>query len=154
MLNLPQPALELIRAAVRGAKSREACGLLLGRAVLGGARVQAVLLTANVAADPARRFSIPPITLLHLHRGLRDAGEGVGVLGPWHSHPYGPAAPSATDVAAAAQGSLWLILEGSGRATAWQRIPDGMRRLALRLTPRATPLPPKTLRVVAACPLG
>ena len=91
---------------------RECCGLLIG--CRGGADilVRRVVAAPNVAEDPARRFEVDPATLLAAHRAARAAGEEI--LGPYHSHPDGPARPSATDMArardAAAPGEIWLII--------------------------------------------
>lgn len=96
--------MEQIRADVAADPSRERCGLLLGR----GGRIEAVLPAANVADDPARRFEIDPATLLDAHRAARAGGAAV--VGHYHSHPGGPAQPSARDAAAAhGDGALWMI---------------------------------------------
>jgi proteasome lid subunit RPN8/RPN11 len=103
----------------------ECCGLLVGRRVGDSALVGRAVAAANVAAEPARRFEVDPATLLATHRTARAAGEEI--LGPYHSHPDGPAQPSATDLArardAAGPGEVWLIVPvargAAGTARAW-----------------------------------
>lgn len=97
----------------------EVCGLLLGR----GARVTSVLPVANVAADPSRWFEVDPRALLAAHRAARAGADPV--IGHYHSHPSGAAAPSARDAAAAAgDGAFWLIVAG-GDMAAWRAVAGG-----------------------------
>ncbi|QGP78333.1 M67 family metallopeptidase [Sphingobium sp. CAP-1] len=103
--------------ALAAASRDEICGLLLGRAD----RIEAIAPAANVAPDPARHFELDPATLIAAHRAAR--GGGPAVLGHYHSHPSGVAAPSATDAACAApDGSLWMIV-GGGDVTLWRAGP-------------------------------
>ncbi|WP_298399093.1 M67 family metallopeptidase [Sphingobium sp.] len=96
----------------------EICGLLLGQE----GRIEAIASAANVASDPARHFELDPAVLIAAHRAARSGGPAV--LGHYHSHPSGVAAPSATDAACAApDGSLWMIL-GGGEVTLWRAGPD------------------------------
>jgi proteasome lid subunit RPN8/RPN11 len=98
------------------AGDHECCGLLRGE----GDRVAAVQLAQNVAADPARHFEIDPAALFSAGKDVRSGG--IPVLGYFHSHPNGVAAPSATDVAQAApDGRFWLII-AAGAITAWQPV--------------------------------
>lgn len=86
---------------------REVCGLLLGS----GDRILDILPLANVAAAPADSFEIDPAGLLAAHR--RQRGGGPAILGHYHSHPGGSAAPSPRDAAAASgDGRLWLVVAG------------------------------------------
>ena len=105
--------------AMAAATPDEVCGLLFGD----GERVARLLPCRNVAADPAVRFEIDPAALLAAHRAARRGGERV--IGHYHSHPSGLAAPSPRDAAdAAADGSIWLIVAGAV-VTAWRAVPDG-----------------------------
>ncbi|MGC4250069.1 MAG: M67 family metallopeptidase [Sphingobium sp.] len=98
-------------AAIAGA--REVCGLLLG----GDGRIEEIRPAANVAADPVRHFELDPAALIAAHRAARAGGPAV--IGHYHSHPGGIAAPSAIDAACAVpDGSLWLIVAG-GDARLW-----------------------------------
>lgn len=107
----------------------EACGLLLGRD--GGSRdggsgdgqILALRPARNVADDPARRFEIDPAMLLATHREAR--GLGLKVIGHYHSHPNGRAAPSRRDAARAVEdGQIWLIVTAQA-ITAWAATATG-----------------------------
>ncbi len=105
--------------ALAASERDEVCGLLLGE----GDDVTRLLPCRNVAADPAARFEIDPAVLIAAHRAARGGGERV--IGHYHSHPSGVAAPSPRDAAdAAADGSIWLIVAGAV-VTAWRAVPDG-----------------------------
>lgn len=86
----------------------EACGLLEGTIQGGDYKVTGIHPSKNVAPDPAERFEVDPRLLLRLQKDLRDGPtEMVGI---YHSHPRGPALPSATDLALAWQPELvWVI---------------------------------------------
>ncbi len=127
--------LDRIVAETMASPDREVCGLLLGEP----ACVAGVRSCRNVAADPAIRFEIDPAQLLAAHRAARTGGAAI--VGHYHSHPTGIAAPSRQDAAdAAPDGSLWLIAAG-GVVTAWRAGPDGpvhdrFTPVALRVTSR------------------
>ena len=102
-------ALAAMRAAADAAHPREACGILLGDLAHGGTRITESCQTANVHPTPATHFEIDPQALIDAHRAARAGGAQV--VGYFHSHPVGAAAPSATDRACAAgDGSVWVIL--------------------------------------------
>jgi proteasome lid subunit RPN8/RPN11 len=97
----------------------EICGLLLGRA----GEIRNAVPVPNVSASPSDSFEIDPVILLACHRAARS-GE-MEVLGHFHSHPSGPAAPSERDAAASAvDGSLWLIL-AKDEARLWRAVSGG-----------------------------
>lgn len=101
-----------IRAAAEAAYPDECCGLLIGRRGAGAWRVEEAIACANVADDPARRFEVDPKALIAAHRDARETGREL--IGPYHSHPNGRAAPSDHDRAraseAGAEGDVWLIM--------------------------------------------
>jgi len=103
--------LDALMAEAARAGPEECCGLLLGREN----RIESARSAANIAADPLRRFEIDPQALVDAHRAARAGGPQV--LGYYHSHPGGPAAPSATDRAmAAGDGAVWAIVGETGVA--------------------------------------
>ena len=104
---------QIIRHAAENTR-REACGLLTGA----GDRITGVTRADNVAADPARRFEIDPAVQFAAIRAARAGGPQV--IGHYHSHPNGLAAPSACDAAAAAGPPAWWLLVAGGEATAWR----------------------------------
>jgi proteasome lid subunit RPN8/RPN11 len=104
-------AAQMLGAAAR-AFPLECCGLIEGIRIRGGWCVTALHETANLAEDPTRRFLIDPQRQFDLIRALR--GRETRIIGCFHSHPEGPALPSATDRAQALEDDfLWLIAGGS-----------------------------------------
>ncbi len=117
-VRLDRAVLDGIERAAEAAWPREACGLLLGR-TMGRPVVVEVTRAApseNVAADPERSFEVAPALFARL--AADPASGGARLVGLYHSHPDGPAAPSPRDRAAAWQdGWIWLITAvADGRA--------------------------------------
>jgi proteasome lid subunit RPN8/RPN11 len=111
-LHLSQPLAAQILGAAARAFPLECCGLIEGISTEGGWRVTALHEAANLAEEPARRFLIDPQRQFDLIRALR--GRETRIIGCFHSHPGGPAAPSATDrIQALEDDFLWLIAGGS-----------------------------------------
>ena len=109
------------------AGEHECCGILRGE----GDRVSGVELAQNVATDPNRHFEIDPAALISAAKDVRSGG--IPVLGFFHSHPNGIAAPSPTDIAQAAPDEhIWLIIAGEA-ITAWQ--PEVVGNQVTRFTP-------------------
>jgi proteasome lid subunit RPN8/RPN11 len=118
------PALAAMIEAARRAHPAEACGLLLGN----DGTVTIAQPAANIAAEPLRHFDIDPAALIAAHRAARAGGPAV--LGYFHSHPTGPAAPSATDAALAAHdGRIWAIVARDA-VTMWRDGPSGFNPLS------------------------
>ncbi len=87
----------------------EACGLLLGRGDNQAILVEALRPSANLSPEPHRQFEIDSALYLETQRHLR--GSDQSVVGIYHSHPNGQAAPSAADLAQAwTTNFVWLIL--------------------------------------------
>jgi proteasome lid subunit RPN8/RPN11 len=111
--------LDAIRAHAAADAPREACGLVFGS----GERIDGVMAATNVADDPERRFEIDPAALFAAIHAERAGGPRL--IGYYHSHPAGIAAPSETDrIMAASDGKLWLIVAGDA-VTGWRAGPDG-----------------------------
>jgi desampylase len=118
-LEISSTLLARLLTEARDSPQREICGLLFGTA----ARIESAEFCANVAADPNRAFEIDPAALFAAHRAAR--AEGPELIGHYHSHPFGPAAPSARDAdMAMGDGALWLIL-AAGEARLWRTIQVG-----------------------------
>jgi proteasome lid subunit RPN8/RPN11 len=116
--------LEELRAAAASAFPKEACGILLGE----GAKITAFLEATNVHHAPETHFEIDPQALINAYRAEREGGPQV--LGYFHSHPKGPAAPSATDQKmAAGDGKIWAI-SGSGEIQFWRDAKHGFEPLS------------------------
>ena len=97
----------------------EICGLLLGKERV----IQALVPCANVHPTPATHFELDPAALFRAHRAARS-GEAT-VIGHYHSHPSGNAAPSSTDAACAPPDGAFWIIAAAGDITAWQAVRDG-----------------------------
>jgi len=110
MLVVEADHLKAIADDAEAAYPLEACGLLVGRLLPGDHRVVARVEPAqNVAAEPKKIFEIDPGLRIGLERELR--GQALSVIGHYHSHPDGPARPSARDLAMALEPDLaWLIV--------------------------------------------
>ncbi len=88
-----------LRDEARNAYPEECCGVLLGNAGGMGSRhgpvISAIVPAANRHAAPCTHFTIDPQILFDTQRAARSGGPPL--LGYYHSHPDGRAAPSATD---------------------------------------------------------
>ena len=119
-----RPVVQRLLAEAAAAHPRECCGILLGG---GPGRIEQALPAANVAADPRGAFEIDPGALVAAHKAARG---GTAVAGYYHSHPQGPAEPSACDRACAAgDGRLWAIVAG-GTIRFWRDSPGGFEPLS------------------------
>ena len=109
------------------AAPEEACGLLLGSAE----RIETAVPTRNVHPTPRTHFEIDPAALIAAHKAARAGGAGIA--GYWHSHPTGPAAPSATDRASASgDGRIWAIV-ADGVVAFWRDASGGFEALPTRV---------------------
>lgn len=97
-------------AAAQAAAPCEACGLIEGMRDGDGFAAAALHLCPNLAGPG--RFVIDPAVHIGLQRRLRDGPTKV--IGCFHTHPNGAAAPSAADREAGDFGYLWLIMGGGG----------------------------------------
>ncbi len=109
-------ALRTVLDACLGAGHVEVCGALMG--TLDPVRVERAVPVENAAARPGRSYAIPAARVRALDRGAAD--PGLHVVGFYHSHPMGPATPSAADLAGAWPGYVYLIV-GRGHAGAEAR---------------------------------
>lgn len=102
-MKIKSSVLSKIEQAARYARPREACGLLVGPTGF----IDEAVETINHAQDDDR-FELDAQAHLRLQRALR--GSTRSILGIFHSHPKGPAEPSASDSAQAVYpGWVWLI---------------------------------------------
>lgn len=118
----------LLRQEAALAAPCECCGLLLGPRP---GHIARAVPAANVAPDPRRHFEIDPRALFAAYRAQRAGG--VRVLGYYHSHPAGPAVPSATD-SENSTGDLriWAII-GQGQVAFWRDSGNGFVEQSWRL---------------------
>lgn len=102
---LPRPLInQMLRQAVRST-DREICGLIGGR----DGTPERCYPVPNIAAAPDRLFEMDPKGQIEAMRQMRERGETL--FGIYHSHPRGPAAPSARDIAEDAYpDALYLVI--------------------------------------------
>jgi proteasome lid subunit RPN8/RPN11 len=123
-IELTRAVIARVCAEAAGAFPNEACGLLLGRK----GRIEQAVPAANVHVTPQTHFEIDPRALIDAHRGARQGGPEL--LGYYHSHPGGPAEPSATDRhMAAGDGRIWAIA-GKDGVTFWRDDEGGFTALS------------------------
>lgn len=84
----------MVEQAIAGAPE-EVCGVLSGRFDVRESTVETIEQATNVATVPKSKYVIAPGEQLDLMDRLEDRGHDV--VGFYHSHPHGPAAPSMTD---------------------------------------------------------
>ena len=89
---IPNAILRAIEAHSRAEQPRECCGVLGGR----GARALSSYPLRNQAAQPETRFFAAPEDLFAAMLRMREAREELVAI--YHSHPRGPACPSASDI--------------------------------------------------------
>jgi proteasome lid subunit RPN8/RPN11 len=105
-MEVSSEALAAMRAHAAAAHPLEACGILFGE----DGKITEARPAANVHPSPQTHFEIDPQALIDAHRAAR-AGGAMQVIGYYHSHPQGPAEPSATDRASAnGVGAVWAII--------------------------------------------
>ncbi|MBI2188060.1 MAG: M67 family metallopeptidase [Acidobacteria bacterium] len=108
-MRIRRAVLEVIREHARRDSPYECCGLLIGTS---GEVLEAVE-TTNVAADPFRRYEVPPVEHLAQIRRCRAAvaqgAAGLAVVGVYHSHPRSSPEPSPTDWEQAFEQFLYVI---------------------------------------------
>lgn len=123
-IQLTREVIEHISSEAAHAFPKEACGLLIGVA----GRIGQAVSADNVHPTPCTHFEIEPQALVDAHRQAREGGPQV--LGYYHSHPSGPAEPSATDRGmATGDGRVWAIA-GHGDVTFWRDDDDGFAALS------------------------
>lgn len=103
-----------LRADALAAHGREICGALLGDSN----RVHAVVDVANRSVDPDRSYLIAAADVLRLERAAEAKGRTL--VGFYHSHARGSAAPSSSDLEQALPGYVYLIIAPTGRARMWR----------------------------------
>ncbi|MBP6787880.1 MAG: M67 family metallopeptidase [Candidatus Promineofilum sp.] len=130
MLILPAELHQLIRVHGAASYPHEGCGLLLGEVRDGVNVVRAARPLPNVwpvESEKPERFRIDPADWRDVE--LEAMGEGLDVIGVFHSHPDHPPVASPRDVAwAAFAGYSYLITQvvagTPGHSRSWQLLPD------------------------------
>ena len=108
----PAMVREMIAHAAE-ASPREACGLIVYD---GAGRPVRLYRTTNVHPDPDR-FELDPVEHFGVVREADEHGWWIGAV--YHSHPQGPARPSATDLAAGIDPAWISFVIGRNRTAKW-----------------------------------
>lgn len=121
MIVIDRAELRQIADAAETAYPGECCGLLVGFQHKNGVHeVKRVTPSRNLGKAPDR-FEIDPQLWVDVTRAHR--GGATRVVGLYHSHPDGPAQPSAIDLEAAwGEELVWLIVAVDGKNGAPQAI--------------------------------
>ncbi len=110
-VSLPAAVRRAIAAHARETYPAECCGFLVGH----GGRMGFAVRMRN-AAGSDRRYRIDDRAHIELRRILRACAPPLEIVGVYHSHPNGPAAPSDTDRAEAHYpGWVHVIVACNGR---------------------------------------
>ena len=107
-LRIARPFIEAMLQAARASSPEECCGLIVGTPE---GEVTRLVPAGNVHEQPRRFFTLDPRTQFAVLRELRGHAGKI-LLGHYHSHPRGPAEPSARDLAEAHDPDLiWLLID-------------------------------------------
>jgi proteasome lid subunit RPN8/RPN11 len=87
---------EQMRAEAERNAPEEACGLVAGRGARAGDAVAAAILPVENALHSPWRFRMHPQQQVEAFLLMEE--KGWDLLAIYHSHPQGPASPSATDL--------------------------------------------------------
>ena len=108
MIEIQRPLLERIHRHAKESYPNECCGILTGR-TQGKKRVEGVFETENVEMRRSRdRYVIDPRDFLRVDKIAE--GQGLDIIGFYHSHPGYSCVPSSTDQELAWQGYIYLIV--------------------------------------------
>jgi proteasome lid subunit RPN8/RPN11 len=94
--------------------------------------LRALYPLTNVAADPERQYRADPLGLLRALKAMQQ--EGLQLAAIYHSHPHGPARPSATDLQLAEYRVPYLIADVKGREVRAYLLPEGTEVEIVRST--------------------
>jgi proteasome lid subunit RPN8/RPN11 len=107
-LRIAPDLIEAMLQSARAAVPEECCGLVIGTP---DGEVTRLVPAANVHEEPLRFFTLDPKAQFAVLRQLRDQTDEI-LLGHYHSHPIGPAEPSARDLADADDAEMvWLLID-------------------------------------------
>ncbi len=131
---LPRTLVNRLLGAAQRSPQAEVCGLVASR----GDRPEEMYPVTNVAGQPGKLFRMEPKELIDSMRRIRERGEELFAI--YHSHPHGPATPSATDLREAEYpDALYLIVslgtEGVLEMRGYRLNGESAREVALEITP-------------------
>ena len=86
--------------------------------------LRAIYPLSNIDAQPQRRYLADPLELLRALRAMKREQLTLGAV--YHSHPYGPARPSETDLILAEYRVPYLIAGVEGRVLRAYLLPENV----------------------------
>lgn len=86
--------------------------------------LRAIYPLSNVASQPQRRYLADPLELLRAFRAMEREHLTLGAI--YHSHPKGPARPSATDLMLAEYRVPYLIADIERRVLRAYLLPENL----------------------------
>lgn len=122
-LHLPPPLAAALWAHAAHEEPRECVGALGGWVQGEHFRARTLYPLANVAAAPEREYLADPGEFLRALRAME--AEDLSLVGLYHSHPRGPASPSASDTRLAAYPVPYLIADLTRRRLSAYLLPSG-----------------------------
>jgi desampylase len=126
LVTLPGELRNRILREASDAHPSECCGLLEGLHDADGFRITALHPARNLAGSP-ERFELDPQDHFAAHRVARTNGHSL--IGCYHSHPHGEAAPSAADRAGVGEENFLWLIAGGGQLNAFVHSGGGFSRL-------------------------
>ncbi len=128
VINLPRKLRHQMLRHVMSVLPEEACGFVAGK----GRDAFAVLPVTNSLHSPVR-FMMDPLEQLNAMQWIEQ--NGLDVMAIYHSHPSGPAAPSATDLAEhsfpEALGMLWSRSGSRWRLRCFEMLTGNFKELSI-----------------------
>jgi proteasome lid subunit RPN8/RPN11 len=113
MVCIRRSAVEALLAHARAEAPYECCGLLIG-----GSRLVERAVPASNARRSESSYLVDPGDHFAAIRAAREAGQAV--IGGYHSHPRGPALPSATDLKESAGPDFLYVIAAPAERGGWR----------------------------------
>jgi proteasome lid subunit RPN8/RPN11 len=104
MIRVSQGVYEAMIVHAQDDRPFEACGVLAGS----GGTVTGLHRARNVADLYGIRYEVDPRDFLKINQAIDD--DDLDLVGIYHSHPFTRAYPSATDLAQAWEGLVYVIV--------------------------------------------
>jgi proteasome lid subunit RPN8/RPN11 len=110
-VQLPSILANQLYAHARADFPNECCGLMIGKISADTVDISEIHPSENLTShSPSKIFEVDPKLRFDLMRATQSRNDGTDIVGHYHSHPNGPAEPSATDLSMAYEPQMiWLI---------------------------------------------
>ena len=110
-VHIPNTLMIMLQEHVLQDAPNECCGLLVGAHHKHSVKITELYKSQNqTSGNPTRSFEVDPKLRFDVMRDTQSRDDGVDIIGHYHSHPNGPAEPSATDLSMAYEPDMvWII---------------------------------------------